>query len=203
MQQTDVAAVVKIHIASFPNFFLTFLGPAFLRQLYSAILADQDGIGLVAEKEDGLKGFVAGTTLPQGFYRRALRNRWWRFAFAAILPTLKRPGIIPRLLRAFSMPEQVTYQEGRGTLMSIAVLPGQQGTGIGRALVSAFLSTTQERGLLQVDLTTDRNDNASANQFYQNLGFVLEKTYITPEGRAMNEYVIDLPSTTVISTEVD
>jgi ribosomal protein S18 acetylase RimI-like enzyme len=194
MTLDDVPAVVKVHLESFPGFFLTFLGKSFLRELYSAILADQDGIGFVAKIDNNIAGFVAGTSQPAGFYRRMLCQRWWRFAFASVIPVLKRPIIVPRLLRAFSMPEQVTHQDKRGTLMSIAVLPGSQGAGVGRALVLAFLDAAAKRGLHQVDLTTDRDNNAAANQFYQNLGFVCVRSYLTPEGRAMNEYVFELSS---------
>ena len=153
---------------------------------------DSSGIGFVIEGENGICGFVTGTAQPAGFYRRLLRRRWWRFALAAALPLLKRPAIIPRLLRAFSMPEQATQQEGRGTLMSIAVLPEAQGKGIGQSLMQAFLAEAARRGLRQVDLTTDQDDNEATNRFYQNLGFVCERTFTTPEGRTMNEYVISL-----------
>ena len=192
MCSTDVSAVVQVHLDSFPGFFLSFLGLAFLRELYAATLADSSGIGFVAEDGKGIGGFVTGTAQPSGFYRRLLWRRWWRFALAAAPLVLKRPSIIPRLLRAFSMPEQVTRREGRGTLMSIAVLPEAQGHGIGHTLVRAFLEEAAQRGLQKVDLTTDRDNNEATIRFYQSLGFVCERTFTTPEGRAMNEYVIKL-----------
>jgi ribosomal protein S18 acetylase RimI-like enzyme len=192
MQRRDVAAVVQVHRAGFSGFFLTFLGPAFLRELYTATFIDHAGISFVAEGDKDLIGFVVGTAQPAGFYRRLLRQRWPRFAWAAILPALKRPSAIPRLLRAFSMPRQVTQQQHRGTLMSIAVLPDAQGHGVGRALVYAFLAEAGQRGLHHVDLTTDHDENEAANTFYQKLGFVCSRTFTTPEGRTMNEYVITL-----------
>jgi len=45
-----------------------------------------------------------------------------------------------------------------------------------------------------VDLTTDRDNNDKINRFYLSLGFACERTFVTPEGRTMNEYVIDLPN---------
>jgi ribosomal protein S18 acetylase RimI-like enzyme len=194
MTTTDVSAVVQVHLDSFPGFFLTFLGPAFLRELYVATLMDPSGISFVAANGTGIHGFVTGTSQSAGFYRRLLRCRWWRFALAAAFPAIKRPSIIARLLRAFSMPGQVTQQEKRGTLMSIAVLPEAQGQGIGQALVKAFLEEATRRCLRQVDLTTDRNNNEATNRFYQDLGFSCESTFTTSEGRVMNEYVISVPS---------
>lgn len=192
MQRGDVAEVVQVHIASFSGFFLTFLGPAFLRELYTATLIDHAGMSFVAEEDKELVGFVVGTAQPAGFYRRLLRQRWWRFAWASVVPTLKHPSVIPRLLSAFSMPGHVTQQERRGTLMSIAVLPSTQGHGVGGALVQTFLAEARQRDLHQVDLTTDQDNNETANAFYRNLGFACNRTFTTPEGRTMNEYVITL-----------
>lgn len=78
--------------------------------------------------------------------------------------------------------------------MPIAVLPTAKGKGIGDSLVNAFLQELTNRGLRFVDLTTDRENNVAANYFYHNLGFICERTFTTPEGRTMNEYVITLQS---------
>lgn len=192
MDISDVPSVVQVHLESFPGFFLTFLGPAFLRELYAATLAEPSGIGLVAENERGICGFVTGTAQPAGFYRRLLRRRWWRFALASAIPIIKRPSIVPRLLRAFSMPERATQQEGRGTLMSIAVLPDTKGKDIGKALIYSFLKEADKRDLQQVDLLSDRYHNDDVNAFYHGLGFRCERQFTTPEGRTMNEYIIDV-----------
>ena len=76
--------------------------------------------------------------------------------------------------------------------MSIAVSPPMQGSGIGKALLRTFLQEARRRGLKQVNLTTDRLGNDAANRFYQQLGFTRSRTYVTPEGREMQEYLIDL-----------
>ena len=72
---TDVRDMVAVHMRSFEGFFLTFLGPAFLRELYASTLADPSGIGFVVEKDRCICGFVAGTVQPSGFYRRLLLRR--------------------------------------------------------------------------------------------------------------------------------
>jgi hypothetical protein len=57
--------------------------------------------------------------------------------------------------------------------------------------VQAFLAESRQRGLDAVNLTTDGDDNEATNQFYQSTGFSLART-TTPEGRRMNEYLIQL-----------
>jgi len=192
MQSRDIDSVTQIHLLSFKGFFLSFLGYQFLAELYDGIVSDPNGIAFVANSDNGILGFVAGTDSPQGFYRRLLRQRWWRFAWAAAWPALRKPSIIHRLLRAFSRSRSEDIHENCATLMSIAVAPDAQGQGIGQQLVQAFLVEVKARGIKQVNLTTDAENNAAANQFYVKQGFTLHKSFVTPEGRRMNEYMIEL-----------
>ena len=192
ISHADLERVVNIHLMAFQGFFLSVLGHRFLVELYSGILEDTSGIFFLYECDNVVQGFVAGTDSPAGFYSRLVGQRWWRFALAAILPVLKRPSIIPRLLRAFSRGSAEDVHGNCATLMSIAVAPEAQGQGIGHALVQAFVREAARRGLAQVNLTTDKLDNDNTNYFYQRLGFMLHQTFTTPEGREMNEYVIDL-----------
>jgi ribosomal protein S18 acetylase RimI-like enzyme len=188
----DIAEVVEVHLKSFQGFFLSFLGARFLYELYSSILDDPSGISFVSFDKDRLTGFVAGTSEPAGFYRRLLRRRWWRFALASIIPILRNPLILPRLWRALRKPQEVSNQAKTGTLMSIAVSPESQRNGFGQVLVRTFLEEAKHRGLESVDLTTDKNTNDHVNQFYRRMGFKCSRTFISPEGREMNEYVITL-----------
>ncbi len=188
MHPQDIGQVVDIHLMSFTGFFLSFLGKEFLTQLYSGIINDPNGIAFVYEDQK-IMGFVAGTTQPANFYRRLIVRRWWRFCIASLAPILRKPGIIPRLVRAFNMPKSVTSEPNRGTLLSIAVSPNFQGRGCGEALVKAFLGEAAKRGLRKVDLTTDVVNNDPVNKLYQKLGFVIDRSFVTPEGRLMNEYL--------------
>lgn len=194
MSVADLNAVVDVHMRSFPRFFLTFLGGSFLRELYAGIAGDETGIAIVGVGEgDAIVGFVAGTTHPSGFYRRLIAGRVWRFAFAAFLPLLRKPRILPRLLRALSLPQKSAGAgKGAAFLMSLAVSPDAHRGGVGRMLNHAFLAEASRRGATRVFLTTDRIGNDGANRFYENEGFRIARTFVTPEGREMNEYEIAL-----------
>lgn len=193
MKIEDIPCVVNVHLRGFPGFFLSFLGEKFLHELYQTVLSDPSGIAIVYDQGD-LLGFVAGSDQPSGFYRRAICSRLLRFFLASISPVLRQPSIIPRLFRAFNTPVDEDPGEGCGTLMSIAVLPEAQGKGIGSQLLRAFLDQAAARGLAEVNLTTDRRGNEDVNHFYQSYGFRLERTYVTPEGREINEYRIRVSS---------
>ena len=192
MDLEDLSFVVDIHLAAFMGFFLSSMGKQFLREFYNSVLLDETHIAFVCQNKVNILGFVAGTTQPFGFYKHAVKRRWWRFAFSALMPALKNPLIVPRLLRAIRKPKDVLCQPNRGTLMSIAVVPEAQGQGIGQVLVETFLEEAAKRGLKQIDLTTDKNNNDRVNQFYRSIGFRCLRTFSTPEGREMNEYIIDI-----------
>jgi ribosomal protein S18 acetylase RimI-like enzyme len=192
MGTADIASVVLIHRQAFSGFFLTGLGEPFLRELYAGILADPSGICFGYQTGGELKGFVAGTDAPVGLYARLLRRRWWRFALASIRPCLSQPWILPRLLRGLKTPRRARPLDGHGLIMSLAVLPAQQGKGVGRALIGGFLDEATRRGLTTIKLTTDAVHNEAANRFYCRAGFELTQVIATPEGRRLNEYAIDL-----------
>lgn len=192
MTRADVPSVVTLHLAAFPNFFLSFLGPAFLRQLYRGILGDESGLAFVAQRGGRLTGFVAGVASQSGFYRRLIKRHLIGFALASILPVLRRPAIVPRLLRALKKPAESADATASASLMSIAVDPSEAGKGTGQALVREFCRALRDRNVNAVCLTTDRDANDRTNVFYQRLGFTLGRQFTTAEGRRMNEYVMDL-----------
>lgn len=85
--------------------------------------SDPSGIALVCRKSGRVRGFVAGTAEPRGFYGRLLVRRWPRFALASVGPVLRNPIIVPRLLNAFRKRKEEPDEQGCGLLMSVAVDP--------------------------------------------------------------------------------
>jgi ribosomal protein S18 acetylase RimI-like enzyme len=183
---------VDVHMRSFEGFFLTFLGKNFLELLYKSIIEDPSGIGFVYLTSNEVAGFVFGSTQPTGFYKRILKKKFLQFGFAALGAIIRKPIILFRLLRVFSLANQEINQPGRGTLMSIAVDPDHQGKSIGKELVLSFLKESKKKGCQSIDLTTDAVENDSVNDFYKRMGFSLNRTFTTPENRKMNEYLMDL-----------
>ena len=190
MSPTHVDEVVKVHLAGFAGYFLSFLGPRFLRMLYKGILDDPGGIGLVVTSEGGrIEGFAAGVLQQAGFYRRLIKSRKWAFAAASMPSLLRRPWIAPRLLRALRLPAESTKAAAEACLMSLAVRPDAESMGLGGRLIEGFCLEVSRRGAPAVCLTTDQYNNDQANRLYTRWGFKIHRTTVTPEGRTMNEYV--------------
>lgn len=185
--------VVDVHTRAFPEFFLSFLGPKFLREFYNSFIYDSAGIGFVAEDSESgnVLGVIVGPLLPGGYFKRLLKRKWWAFCYASLGAILRRPSTIKRLLRALLYRGEAPPGPERALLSSIAVLPRSQHLGIGKALVRRWIQEVQQQGGRGCYLTTDANDNDKVNSFYQRLNWKIESTYTTPEGRKMNRYVFD------------
>ena len=193
LKVSDVGQVVTVHLSSFPGFFLSFLGVRFLSLFYSGICSAPEGIAFVYLNDVGIPcGFVAGTSNPGGFYSRLLKRDWLKFAFASIIPVLKKPSVIGRIARALFLPSDNPVGGDVAGLFSIGVLPELQGTGAGKKLVQSFLDEAKKKGCKKVFLTTDRDNNEAVNNFYEKIGFSIVREFTTPEGRRMNEYWITL-----------
>ena len=187
----DIDRVVSLHRAAFDDFFLTSLGPRFLRHLYSGYLAHASGILLVACDPIGgpstIAGFVAGTTEPDGFYRWMRRSRGPVMAVAAVPALVRRPRRVGRRLasalhyRGDASPTVACA----ALLASLAVDPPSGGQGIGGLLVEAFLARSKERDRDQVYLTTDVLGNDGVLEFYRRRGFRETKRFIRADGRQM------------------
>lgn len=181
MTRADLDDVVAVHRAAFPNFFLSFLGPAFLRVFYGFVVAE--GIALVAEDGGAIAGFVAGVLDSQSFYRRLARRRALQVAFAIVPAVLRRPSTLARVVRrARQRAGPGALTPAGAELMSLAVDPAHRQRGVGKALVDAFAARAG-----RLWLTTDAVDNDAVIRFYESLGFTRTRAYSTPEGRAVLE----------------
>ncbi|WP_035273100.1 GNAT family N-acetyltransferase [Desulfogranum japonicum] len=193
MTEKDIESVVEIHLSSFPSFFLTFLGPGFLKIFYKGICSASDGIAFISLDSKGTPaGFVVGTSNPRGFYTKLLKSSWYKFALASVIPIIKKPSIFFRVARGLKHPGDNPIGTDIAGLFSIGILPEVQRQGVGQKLIKAFLDGAKEKGCNKVFLTTDRDENANVNAFYQKVGFDIQRQYITPEGRRMNEYIITI-----------
>lgn len=194
----DLAAIVDLHLESFRGFFLTSLGPRFLKRFYGAVLREPGCVCLVAEDGKGLSGFAMGPLQPRGFFRHLFIRQGLRFAADALPALLARPGIVAaQLIRgARYRGEPPPKHRDAALLSSIAVRRSAARSGVASALVEGFCQEAAGRRASLVYLTTDRDDNAAANRFYVKHGFHVQSVIIRSTGRVMNRYVRHLYATT-------
>ena len=192
----EIGAIAGVHRAAFQSFFLTQLGPAFLRGYYATVLEYPGGILLVAVQDESMIGFAAGFIDPPGFYS-LLRKKKMRLGLAALPWLIMRPANLARALWNY----RLTLENSReadvaiaqvAELSSIAVRPDGQGVGAGRQLLTTFIDAAKGLGAVKVMLTTDAAGNDATNQFYARGGFRLMRVIRRSYGRVLNEYELDL-----------
>lgn len=163
--ERDVQFMAAMHQRSITTGFLSTLGSRFLRLLYRAMVADRDGVAIIAEDDSGPIGFVAGTRSTAAFYRRFALKHGWR-AGLAVLPRLVRPGVVRRLWESFRYG---TGEEASGAeLLAMAVAADRRGSGVGVALGRELLSRLSTPTVRVVV----GSDNAVAIAAYRRMGFV-------------------------------
>ena len=194
----EIGAIAAVHRAAFRSFFLTQLGPAFLRGYYATVLECTGGILLVAVQEGSVVGFVAGFVDPPKFYT-LLRKKRMYLGLAALPWLITHPANLARAVWNY----RLTQEESRETdpavaqvaeLSSIAVGPDSQGTGTGQQLLVEFVEAARRLGAAKIMLTTDAVGNDATNRFYGRAGFALTRVIRRPYGRLLNEYELDLGS---------
>jgi ribosomal protein S18 acetylase RimI-like enzyme len=189
----DVGPAASLHRRAFPAFFLTSLGEPFLVEFYRGFIADPTAVTVVAHDQEGqLRGLVVGTIEPAGFFRRLLLRRWPRFILAGMRAVLASPRSAPRLLRAIGYRGGASSEEDGALLSSICVDPDLRGQGIGRDLLAAWTAKAAASGAARAFLTTDADNNASTQRFYELSGWSRTASFRTAEGRRMHRYAIAL-----------
>lgn len=187
----DLSAVAATHREAFGGFFLTKLGPKFLRCYYDIVMSYPGGIVCVACSDSGIVGFVAGYRDPRSFFSHLVRN-WWRLLIPVCVGLLKRPSLLwavaVRLRRARRSSRDSRLGAIHAELASLAVHPAAGGGGVGGQLVSVFCDRAALIGCGAVTLTTDADANDRVNQFYRRHGFVANETFLTGGGRRMHRY---------------
>lgn len=188
--------IVDIHIKTFTGFFLTFLGKGFLKHLYKGFI-EHNVSNVIGTFDDGkLVGFLAYSEDISGFYKYLIRKGLLPFAFYSAAAFFRKPGIMLRLLRAFTYSKSSKRSEAYVELSSIGVLPEAKSRGIGTMLIDELKRSIDREKFSYIKLETDKPNNDAANAFYIKNGFVLSGSYTTREGREMNEYQFDLTKTT-------
>lgn len=190
----DVNGICALHAEAFPGFFLSSLGPQFLRLLYKGFVREPLGVCIVAEDNGNIVGLAAGTSDPGPFFKRLKRHHGAAFAMAAIPGLLRNPGFVARkclgaLLYRGEHPQGL---DDAALLSSLAVAPARGAQGLGQRLVASFLTEMRARGRAAVYLTTDQSDNERTNRFYARCGFELKDTFRRPGRRIMNRWVITM-----------
>ena len=190
MQREDVAAVIKIHRECFEGYYLTKMGPEFLRYYYSNIIEYKESIALIAKNEASEAiGFATGCKNPTAFYKNLKRNKLLLISIM-VKAFAKDPSLILPTIEN-SLRVNNNHEGCAEDIELTSIATRKRNNGIGTALVTAFKSESEKQDGARIRLTTDKRGNEGGNQFYIKNGF--KKTGEQARGnRILNIYTMTL-----------
>ena len=184
---SDSNQIAKIHLKSFPNFFLTTLGYSFLKTYYKSCVKSKEAISICAIKQVDKKliGFAVGCFNSKGFNKRLIFSNLLDYSYRSILLLFTRPLALIRLFKNLAKKNNKDDKGDYAELLSIGVSPDQSGFGIGQNLLVKFESQVRKKGVRFVTLTTDAVSNDSVLRFYKKSGYTVYYDFETFPNRKM------------------
>lgn len=186
VDKSDINNIVVIHNASFQGFFLTNLGGEFLYVYYNAFRKSKRGIVLGCYKNSKLVGFCAATEISVGFNSALIIDNFFPFLLQAFKLILVNPKSVVRLFRNMKKSSSSVKDKGLySELFSIAVLPTEQNTGVGKLLLNRLEIELKLRGCGELTLTTDSLNNEQTLIFYRKMDYHIMYEFVAYPQRKM------------------
>ena len=182
VREADLDAVAELHVQAFPTSVLGALGVDAVRRNYQWQLdGPHDLTAIVAESQGRIVGFLFGGVFRGSTIGFVKREKWFLARRVMTRPRIllgrigwKRTALALRLLLrrpARPEPERPDAVPRRSFgVLSIAVDPGCQGLGVGRALMAVARERATERGFEAMHLSVHPSNQRGVS-FYRGLGW--------------------------------
>jgi ribosomal protein S18 acetylase RimI-like enzyme len=161
--------VAELHETELHAGVLAKLGIAFLADFYRYVASDPGGVLLIALEGDKVVGFVSGTHDIRKFYHRFILRRGLKLATCLVPYLLSRRSLSPIMSIRRYLTSRETAHLPVTELTSLAVDPGTQRKGVGKALFVALQEHFRSQGIQAFQVTAAKTQLA-ALRFYPALG---------------------------------
>ena len=191
---SDSNQIAKIHLKSFPNFFLSTLGYSFLKTYYKSCVRSKEAISICAidQNDKKLLGFAVGCFNSDGFNKRLIFSNLFEYSYRAMILMFTKPIALIRLYKNLAKNYDKDDKGNYAELFSIGVSPNRNGLGIGQQLLTKFEYQVREKGINTLTLTTDAYSNDSVLRFYKKSGYNIYYEFETFPNRKMLKLIKEL-----------
>ncbi|MFT5687156.1 MAG: hypothetical protein ACI8RZ_008113 [Myxococcota bacterium] len=190
MLSIDIARVAQLHHTAMGESLWAKLGQGFLRTLYGGLIDSDRFFGFVYVEDYEVKGFIAGSTDADAMMSEVFRSLWIALGIAT-LPTLRRPGVLLRLLETARYFDKSALEAPvPAESLFCSFIPELRGKHISGHINKVLFDELLARGAQQVKVTTEV-DNVGANRQLTSWGFV-DRGQFRFYGKDMVTYVLDL-----------
>lgn len=170
LQKRQIHQVAEIHKNVLSSGFLATLSVDFLEKFYYSLFKSHDTFSLVAVRGQKVLGFVTCTTAVKSLPVFLFVHLWKEISFEMF----KNPFLFFKFSSSLFYPN-FTSTEAACEILSIAVVQGDRGRGLGSKLVSNAKLKFKKRGFKYFQLSV-RDSMKEANNFYQRIGMVKIKS---------------------------
>ncbi len=179
LEVDDLDAVVRIHMAAFPKSALTLLGAGAVRRYYTwQLLGPHDVTASGAFIGSNLVGYSFSGVFQGATSGFLKKNRWYLMIRVLSHPWLISNPLIRERLRLGARILGSKKRAGKPAvdkrrsfgILSIAVDPSVQGSGVGQMLMRNAETTARTLGFNQMHLTVNP-ENDQAVRFYEKLNW--------------------------------
>ena len=186
--------IAKIHLKTFPNFFLTTLGYSFLKTYYKSCTNSSEAISICAfdDQTNTLLGFSVGCLNSKGFNKRLIYTNLGIYTYQTLILLFTKPIALVRLLKNLTKGSDVNDKGIYAELLSIGVIPNKNGLGIGQKLLVEFENEVKQNGVKTITLTTDADSNDNVLKFYKKSGYRIYYDFIAYPNRKMFKLIKEI-----------
>ena len=159
---------------------------------YHATLNENQGVLLGAFKENRIVGFASGTLKAKGYHKTLFLKNLWAFSRCLFSAFLKNPRSLMRLYNNLDKGSSLSDDKQYAELLSIAVSPKYQGSGLSSTVLRAFEMVIKSEGKGRISLTTDKLKNERVIAFYKKNRYEILYSFKAYPDRKMLRMIKDL-----------
>ena len=168
----EINAIIDMHYDAFKGQLTSDLGKNYIAYLFTGIMNSECGICYGYKIDSKIVGFACGASDLKKLWNIRFKMKLAKFA---IIGVMKKPFIIPKIVKYLWVHYQVGKIGINAHMLSIVVLNDYRTKGIGLELVNYFSNFIREQGLKSY-LIPYTDASTPISKFYFKIGFKLVKT---------------------------
>ena len=188
-KKEDALQIAKIHKAQINKGFLSTLKPAFLENIYTAIIESDTGFCVVVKEGDRIAGFISGTTDINALYRYFIKKYFFQ-SLVLVIQKIFKVSYIKKMIETLLYPVKESKLP-QAELLTMAVDRQFQGQGIASKIFVEFLEEMKKRNIKSFKVLVGE-ELTPAIHFYEKNGFTFLKNTNIHKGKSSRIYIYDI-----------
>lgn len=176
--------IANIHHKTFPNFYLTGLGPKFLQTFYNTLIYSEQCISYFAFNQNQPIGFAICVYPNDNIYKKLIVTNKYKYIKIGLNLLFTKPLELIKVFKKIMCSGKLPVDNKQALLLSICIKSEFQGHGIAVNLINMLEEKLKSLNAKELYLLTRKKNNDRANTFYRKLNYkisdneALDRDYI-------------------------